>query len=200
MNPFQHLVFAATLGFGACAANAWEGEVTAVLEGDVIEITSPEGSIQVRLEGVDCPEKGQEYAKISKRFTSQTALRATVQVEETGHDGSFTVARVRLSRGRGLAEELVRNGMAWWDRVNYPGLSALAALEREARDRFAGLWGEDDPVAPWEFRRLQSSAPIDRDNPLGPVAPSLESLLPSSAQPIREASAEIPIIKPTRFR
>lgn len=200
MNSIHRLVFAAAIGLGASAGAAWEGEVTAVLEGDVIEITSPDGRIQVRLEGIDCPEKGQEYSKISKRFTSRTALRAMVQVEETGHDGAFTVARVQLSRGRSLAEELVRSGMAWWDRINYPGNTALAALEREARDRYAGLWGDDDPEAPWEYRRRQSAAPIDQDNPLDPAVPSLEGYLPPSSALLREASAEIPIIKPSRLR
>ena len=220
MNSFSRLVFAAALTLGLSLATAWEGEVTAVLEGDVIEVTSAAGKVQVRLEGIDCPEHGQEYSKISKRFTSQNALRAVVRVEETGRDGALTIARVRLSRGRDLAEELVRSGMAWWDRVNYPGNSALAELERQARDHYAGLWGDDEPMAPWDYRRDQSapsigagaaspaspepSLPIIPSSsseaaPLGIISPEQESsLIPSSS--IEQAFAEIPIIKPTRIR
>lgn len=160
----------------AAEPTPWEGKVTAVLEGDVIEITGPEGPVLIRLEGIDCPEAGQEYAKIAKRFTSQSALREAVRVDETGREdagphGVLRIARVTLSKGRGLAEELVRSGMAWWDRIRYPDHASLADLEKQARERFAGIWGEAEPMAPWDFRNRQ--APSASEGATGvPVDPS----------------------------
>ncbi len=163
----------------AHAAPAWEGTVTAVVEGDVIEVTGPRGPVAVRLEGIDCPERGQDFAKIARRFTTRTALGLAVRVEEGGPGGTPRVARVVLPGGRDLSRELVRHGLAWWDREGGPG--ALADLEREARARYAGLWAEAEPEAPWDFR-ARASVPGAAEVSLAP------------------ADTLIPVIQPARYR
>lgn len=194
MKSSNCLFFLLATAFGLARVSAWEGEVTAVIEGDILEVTHPEGSVQVRLEGADCPEKGQEYSKISRRYTSQTALNQVVRVEETGRDGNRLVARIYLPGGRGLGEELIRAGMAWWDSVNHPRNSALAVLQREARARYAGLWGEDEPVAPWIYRNRPSPPAADP----AAIAPRRE-LLPGD-QADEAGMAVVPATRPGRLR
>lgn len=165
-------------------AHAWEGVVSSVIEGDVILVTRQDGTVTVKVAGAACPKGGQDYSKLSRRFTSQVALRVMVTVEEFGRDGGAVVARVVLPKGRSLAELLVGAGMAWWDRVNHPQLALLGDLERAARDRSAGLWFDDSPVAPWEWRGAEAPAP-------------------EAAAAASDASAEaagIPVIQPTRIR
>ena len=51
--------------------------------------------------------------------------------------------------------EMVRAGLAWWFRRYAPRDRKLQALEEEARDARRGLWVEEEPVAPWSFRRAK---------------------------------------------
>ena len=57
----------------------------------------------------------------------------------------------------GLAQ--VTDGMAWWYRYYGKEQSAedrgrYESAEQEARLRRLGLWRDNDPVPPWEWRRL----------------------------------------------
>ena len=58
----------------------------------------------------------------------------------------------------GLAQ--VTMGLAWWYEKYAKEQTAddagrYAFAEREARAKRAGLWADQQPVAPWEFRRGQ---------------------------------------------
>ena len=64
-----------------------------------------------------------------------------------------TVAVVILPDGRSLNAELVRAGLAWWYRRYAPDDETLERLEREAREARRGLWGDPEPIPPWEWRR-----------------------------------------------
>lgn len=191
----KHLFAAISIAWLALlptAARGWDGVVSAVVEGDVIKITSPEGTLTVKVAGAACPRGGQDYSKLSRRFTSQMALRVRVSVEEIRRDGGTVVARVVLPKGRGLAEALVGAGMAWWDQRNHPELALLGDLERAARDRAAGLWFDDQPVAPWEWSGPEAASPE--------ALPEAAAAEASSGADASAEAAGIPVIQPTRIR
>jgi micrococcal nuclease len=48
---------------------------------------------------------------------------------------------------------MVREGLAWSYRDYPPHDAELARLEAEARAAKRGLWGQLDPVPPWDWRR-----------------------------------------------
>ena len=64
-----------------------------------------------------------------------------------------TIADVILPDGRNLNHEIVRAGFAWWFRKYAPGDEALERLEKEARQARRGLWVDESPIPPWEYRR-----------------------------------------------
>ena len=62
------------------------------------------------------------------------------------------VADVMLPDGRSLNRELVAAGLAWWYR-RYSSDQSIGALEQGARNAHRGLWSEDNPTPPWDWRK-----------------------------------------------
>lgn len=51
------------------------GPVVSVLDGDTIEVLHNNRAERIRLNGIDCPEKGQAYGKRAKQAASELAVR-----------------------------------------------------------------------------------------------------------------------------
>ena len=84
-------------------------------------------------------------------------LADTEEIDERYQDFyGRTIATVILDDGVNLNEELVREGLAWvYPRYcdEEPLCSRWKKLQQDAREAEVGLWAEDDPVKPWEWRR-----------------------------------------------
>jgi endonuclease YncB( thermonuclease family) len=155
----------AAAGVGLLAASrarVLEGRVVAVKDGDSLEVLAGGERIEVRIFGIDTPERGQPWAERSKR-----ALAARVAGREV------RVNRVDLDRyGRTVGEvyadnvcvgcELVREGHAWVFR-RYTDDPVLFELEAEARAARRGLWSlpEAQRTPPWEWRAAGREAAAD---------------------------------------
>src|SRR5690348_827674 len=79
------------MGFLAlpCYAEDFTGKVIDVLDGDSIIVAHDDVEEQVRLNGVDAPEKNQAYGRKAKDFTSHMVLGKAVTVKgyEVDRDG-----------------------------------------------------------------------------------------------------------------
>jgi len=137
----------------ACSqGEAAEGTVVRVRDGDSIVVMRGGVGIEVRLDGVDCPELAQAFGKKAKNFTSNLAFGKTVRLVGKGKDRyDRELAEVFLPDGRSLNRELVSAGLAWWYR-KYSTDRTLESLERSAREARRGLWADANPVPPWDFR------------------------------------------------
>jgi endonuclease YncB( thermonuclease family) len=62
-------------------ASEFMGKVVRVIDGDSIAVMHGGKAEQVRLNGVDCPEKGQAYGKRVKQVTSALAFGQNVTVD-----------------------------------------------------------------------------------------------------------------------
>ena len=123
-------------------------------DGDTIEVMKEGAAVSVRLNGIDCPEKGQAFGQRAKKFTSDLCFGRRVGVIEKGRDRyGRTIGEVMLEDGRNLNQELVRSGMAWWYRKYAERDANLESLERHAREARAGLWVDADPTPPWNWRK-----------------------------------------------
>lgn len=141
------------VGSLALAAD-FTGTVVRVLDGDTIEVLSKLHPTRIRLNGIDCPEKGQAYGKRAKQATSDLAFGKQVTLNTHGLDKyKRTIADVTLPDGRLLNHELVKDGWCWWYRKYAPNDASLEKLEIEAREVNRGLWANPNPVPPWEWRR-----------------------------------------------
>lgn len=135
--------------------------VLRVIDGDTIELLLIKSFkfVKIRLDGIDCPEKGQPYYEEATAYTSDLCLHKQVRVIKHDIDKyGRLIADIILPNGENLSEEIVRAGFAWWYRL-YSDDLILKQLENEARIARRGLWFQPNPIPPWEFRKLHS---IDR--------------------------------------
>jgi endonuclease YncB( thermonuclease family) len=92
---------------------AWSRKVVGVTDGDSITVLHDGQPEKIRLWGIDCPEKGQDFGTKAKHVTSILVFAKVVEVEPvtTDHYGR-TVAFVRVGATL-VNEELIRQGLAW---------------------------------------------------------------------------------------
>ncbi len=132
--------------------------VVRVIDGDSIVVEDEAGlQLEVRLEGIDCPEAMQAGGVEATGYTSRLLLGRLVELGVLGHDRyERTLAVVRRS-GVNINLELVRTGHAW-HYLRYNDDLEFAAAQREARTARRGLWAAERPLAPWVFRRSGRSS------------------------------------------
>ena len=89
---------------------------------------------RTRLNGIDCPEKGQAYGQRAKQAASELVYGKEVTLQTHGFDKyGRTLADVLLPDGMNLNQELVKQGWCWWYQKYAPGSTTLERLEVEAR-------------------------------------------------------------------
>lgn len=135
-------------------AEAWRGRVIGISDGDTITVLHDRVPVKVRLAGIDCPEKDQDYGDKARQATSKMVYGRVVNVIELKKDRyGRTVASVRFGLGRDLSRELLKKGFAWWYESVAPKDSALSKLQDKAREKKLGLWNDPKPTPPWEYRK-----------------------------------------------
>jgi endonuclease YncB( thermonuclease family) len=147
------------MGGWAAPAQEFSAKVVGVSDGDTITVLKDRTQVHVRLNGIDCPEKGQAFGGRAKEFTSEHAVGkvVTIRPQTTDRYGRI-VAEVLLQDGKSLNHELVRAGFAWWFRKYAPDDTELKRLEEEARGSKRGLWADAHPISPWEWRNERATA------------------------------------------
>ena len=134
------------------AEAAWSGKCVSVSDGDTIKVMHDGKARKIRLFGVDCPERNQDFGNSAKQFTSSMVFGKVVTVQIVDRDVyGRTVAWISV-HGVSLNHELVRAGMAWWFRKHAGQHKDLKQLEQEARKAKIGLWSHPNPIPPWKFR------------------------------------------------
>lgn len=134
-------------------AYGFDGKVVGVLDGDTVEVLHDNKPERIRLNGVDCPEKSQAFGRQAKEFTSNRCFGKVVDVQSLGHDRyGRTIGEITLSDGKDLNHELVTAGLAWWYKKYAPEDKVLEKLEQTARREKRGLWVDENPIAPWDYR------------------------------------------------
>jgi len=143
----------------------FSGKVMHVKDGDSIVVMHGDKEEEIRLNGIDCPEKNQPFGSEATQKTTELCSDKTVSVKTHGLDQYHrTIGDVFLPDGKELNYELVRTGYAWWYRKYAPGNKELESLEQSARDQHLGLWAERLPVAPWMWRHGVRNLPNNQLN------------------------------------
>jgi endonuclease YncB( thermonuclease family) len=155
------------------SVRTFTGRCVGVMDGDSIEVHAGGAAIDVRLEGIDAPERGQPFSARAKQALSDLVFDRDVTVIGNSKDSyGRLVARVYVG-AVDTSLELLRQGLAW-HYTRYSTEEALANAQSVARARRVGLWADPAAVPPWAFRRPRTTAspPADRDSaPLAPDAP-----------------------------
>jgi endonuclease YncB( thermonuclease family) len=190
---FLVLFFAQGVSSGEEAAESFRGKVLGVASGDTLIVMRDDKAEKVSVAGVVAPHYEQNSGKEAKMFLGHLVRLKDVTVVLSG---TATIgiprARIDLDDGRKVAEELLKNGWAWWDREDAKEDERFKEMESVAREAKKGLWIEENPIPPWEFRK---EAP---PNPTAGTVPEVLGKTPFSS------SAEIPatanIVGSTGFR
>ena len=161
---------------GAVTQSLMQGQrvtarVVRVVDGDTVEIATQDGPATVRLHGVDAPEMDQPYGEEAREYliARLEGRRVTLFVTDRDRYGRF-VGWLFDNDGVTLQEALLESGYAWWYERYAPDSGRLKRAEAEARQADHGLWREENPIPPWEWRarRRQSEGGVagperDRD-------------------------------------
>lgn len=151
---FFPLFITIVLVFAAVAAPALpENTVIGITDGDTVKIMGADAQpFKVRLKGIDAPERGQPYARKSKKALSDLIYKKQVKIRGNKKDRyGRTLARLYVD-DLDVSAEMVRQGAAWVYR-KYTKDPILYAAEDEAKAHKRGLWTLPDPLPPWEYRR-----------------------------------------------
>lgn len=170
MLPEKRVLLALLLSLGglplAMAEDAPVGRVPcekpkSVHDGDTFRCISGSMDFPVRVAGVDAPETGQAFWRVSRDLLrAQLAQGAVVDCYKADVRYQRQVCRVAGPDGHDIALELVKTGLAWHS-VKYRNeqtaaeQNAYAVAEETARSRRLGLWGLPDPQEPSECRALR---------------------------------------------
>lgn len=134
----------------------FSGKVIGVTDGDTIKVLVNKETITVRLEGIDAPESGQSFGKKSKEALSEAVAGKTVTVKKTGTDKYKRSLGIVMLEDVDVNAKLVEEGWAWHFK-KYNDEERLAKLEESARKAKRGLWADESPLAPWEYRARQKT-------------------------------------------
>ena len=129
------------------------GRVVSISDGDTFTLLIKEDKlVKIRLHGIDCPEKGQDFGNRAKAYTTNKIFNKviTVYISDTDRYGRM-IAIVALADGT-LNEQLLRNGLAW-HYCRYDKNEHWHKLQDSATVQKVGIWSRPDAIAPWLYRK-----------------------------------------------
>lgn len=133
----------------------YHGKVVKIMDGDTFELLLEDHTtLKVRLNGIDAPEKGMDYSKVSKYYLGKLVFNKEVKVIKKSQDRyGRTIGDVYVD-DLYINAEMIKTGMAWHYK-KYSKNQDLADFETLARKNKIGLWGLQNPIEPWEYRKNQ---------------------------------------------
>lgn len=161
LNPASITIasLALAIAFSASAAELG-GKVVAVKDGDsIVVLDDAFAQHQIRLGGIDAPERSQPHGQAAKRSLSQMVFGQRVLVVwNTTDPYGRTVGKVLL-QGEDVNLRQIEAGYAWHYRHYQSEQSpsdrtAYAQAEIDARQARLGLWQDAAPIPPWRYRRM----------------------------------------------
>ena len=160
----HHIMAGLVLAFVAtCPALSWAdfvARVVTVHEGDRLTIRHDGRSETIYLKDIDCPELKQPYGKQAKHATAAYVGNRDVVVRGLTRDKQGRVsAEVLLHDGRNVGRELLKEGLAWWQRSasSDASLEMLEELARASSAKACGL--SSNPVPPWKWKAHEEDQP-----------------------------------------
>ena len=125
-------------------------------DADTIRVQDPtDGMIyDVRFYGIDAPEHDQTYGPEALAYLKQLVNGGQVKLQlVAGGDYGRIMCRVYTLDNKYVNELMVLNGCAWWYQYFCPKDLVRQQAQTEAQLLKMGLWQEENPVAPWDFRK-----------------------------------------------
>jgi micrococcal nuclease len=137
-------------------SNRYSARVVHIIDGDTFEVQKATTLQRIRLWGIDTPEWDQPYAKEAKRYLKEILYKQIVVVAPLYVDSYGRVVAKVFLRGTSVNRDLVEKGYAWVHVFfcKEEICKSWKNLEKNARRKKIGLWGEGQAIAPWHWKRI----------------------------------------------
>ena len=147
----------------------FNAQVVRIVDGDTIQVIDSNGiKFKIRLLGVDTPELKQRFG-----YESSLSLKKIIDgksviiISKPEKNKPYTLGRYKriigkiILNGKDINLEMVQKGMAWHYKKyiksqNVEDRQSYNNAEQDARLNKIGLWSDVNPVAPWEWRKLNN--------------------------------------------
>jgi micrococcal nuclease len=157
MKGFILIVSLSFIYHSAAAVEEFVSRVITVIDGNTFEVMDPDNQLRrLVLAGVDSPEPGQPFSDKAKKVLEKLILEKEVRIQIEGKNrvGNYLVVISIVKSGIDPRVELLEKGLAWTSEKN--PVSELEAIRLKAAEKGKGLWKDQNPIAPWIYRRQQS--------------------------------------------
>jgi endonuclease YncB( thermonuclease family) len=132
--------------------NTLSGKVVKVIDGDTFYLLKDDNTtIRVRMFGIDCPERRQDYYQVCKDALGSYIFGEYVTLVTKGKDGFRRTLATVFYQNENINLKMIQNGFAWHFK-RYSSDPVMAEAENKARAAKIGLWKMDNVIAPWEYR------------------------------------------------
>lgn len=127
-------------------AIATECRVTRVVDADTVICDNN----RIRLSDIDAPEKKQKFGKDATECLGGLILNQTIKYDSHKKDQYGRVVARCYVNGVDISHYMVKYGCAW---AYMTKDKTILGAQQEARDNKIGLWSQDKPIPPWQYRR-----------------------------------------------
>lgn len=128
------------------------GKVIKVIDGDTYDLLVDTTTMRIRMDGIDAPERGMPFYKVAKEYLGDLCVGQNIKIITTKKDRyKRFIANSYLENGSSLSLLMVKAGMAWHFK-KYSNDVELSDAELEAKSKRIGLWFDENPTPPWEWR------------------------------------------------
>lgn len=134
------------------------GTVTAVHDGDTLTLDMGNRVEHIRLQGIDAPELAQAFGDDARLALAHQTLHQPVRVAYSLRDRYDRVlGQVFTADCTDANLQMLKLGLAWFYKayacdLDSPRRTSYANAETWASSHRLGLWGQNQPMAPWVFR------------------------------------------------
>lgn len=152
MKHFLNLLLLSFLFLSCMVSESIPGKVTRIVDGDTfILLTADNRQERIRLDGIDAPEKGQDFSEKARQHLASLIAGKSVRVEYRSKDMYGRILGTVYIGSVNVNDEMIRNGLAW--QYKYNRSKKYAALQEEAKANKRNIWSMKNPVSPYEYRK-----------------------------------------------
>ena len=130
-------------------------KIKRVVDGDTVHVFYQDEVYKIRLTEIDAPERDQPYGSNSTEYLKSLLKEGRVDVDISGTDRYGRKLGRLYWRGMDINRELVSAGYAWvYDQ--YVTDNSFYENQSKARNSKKGLWEDQNPLEPWNWRKLKN--------------------------------------------
>ena len=130
-----------------------KGKVISIADGDTITVIDQnKEQHKIRLAEIDAPEKKQAFGTKAKEALADKVFDHEVTVKYKTKDRYGRIVGYVYLDNRLINKEMVEEGFAW-QYTTYSKSKDYGDLQAQAKKNKVGLWKDESPTPPWEFRK-----------------------------------------------